>query len=145
MSIQETDYLSSNNNSSNNTNQTLPICLLEPTYFEFERVYYLAIMCPIAIIGILTNVVTFRLFSHKCFSTVTFKFLRLIAISDCFICIIVVPYCLTSYTPAFNEIDMYFRNFYLAYIYLPLANFLITISMYLNLLVSLERLLSVGK
>ena len=144
MLSQEIDYLSINN-SSNNTSNDLPMCTLEPAYFEFERVYYLAIMCPIAIIGIFTNVVTFRLFSYKCFNTVTFRFLRLIAISDCFICIIVVPYCLTSYTPAFNESDMYFKNFYLAFIYLPVANLLITISMYLNLLVSLERLISVGE
>lgn len=143
---EETNYLNSLNGTSNITmSQILPNCSLQPTYFEFERIYYLAVMLPVAVIGVLTNIITFRVFSHKSFSSVTFKFMKLIAISDCFICVIVIPYCLTSYTEAFNELDMYFRNVYLAYIYLPVANILITISMFLNLLVSIERLASVCK
>ena len=120
-------------------------CSLAPTYYAFERIYYLAFMCPIAIIGIFSNIITLRIFSEKCFNSITFKYLKLIAITDLFICIIVVPYCITSYTQAFNNLDLYLRNMYLAYIFLPLTNIFISLSMYLNSLVSIERLVSVSK
>lgn len=119
-------------------------CSLRPTYFEWEPIYYLAIMCPIAIIGLFSNVITFRIFLDKNFNSVTFKYLKLITIIDFLICLTVIPYCLTSYTQAFNYYDLFLRNIYLAYIYLPMANLLITLSMYLNLLVTIERLISVG-
>lgn len=120
-------------------------CSLIPTYYNFERIYYLAFMCPIAIIGIFSNIITFRIFSEKYYNSITFKYFKLIAITDSFICFIVVPYCITSYTQAFNNLDLYLRNMYLAYIFLPLTNLFISLSMYLNCLVSIERLISVGK
>lgn len=139
-----TNYL--NKSTMNSSNSILHSnCSLEPTYYDFERIYYLVFMCPIALVGIISNVITFRIFSEKCFNSITFKYFRFIAITDSFICIIVVPYCITSYTQAFNNYDSYFRNIYLAYVYLPMTNLLISLSMYFNALVSIDRLVSVGK
>ncbi len=139
----ETNIMLSNSSTSLSSNDEL--CSLKPTYFEWEPIYYLAIMCPIAFIGLFTNTITFKIFMDKTFNSVTFKYLKLIAITDFFICLTVIPYCLTSYTQAYNYYDLFARNFYLAYIYLPITNILITLSMYLNLLVTIERLISVGK
>lgn len=126
------------------TNSSSECGSLKPLYFDWEPIYYLAIMCPIAFIGLFSNVFTFRVFLDKSFNSITFKYLKLITIIDFLICLTVIPYCLTSYTRAFNYVDLYLRNFYLAYIYFPMANLLITLSMYLNLLVTIERLISVG-
>jgi hypothetical protein len=138
----ETNIMLSNSSTTLSNDE---LCSLKPTYFEWEPIYYLAIMCPIAFIGLFTNTITFKIFMDKTFNSVTFKYLKLIAITDFFICLTVIPYCLTSYTQAYNHYDLFARNFYLAYIYLPITNILITLSMYLNLLVTIERLISVGK
>jgi len=134
-----------NSNATYQNNTKTECDSMEPTYFEWEPIYYLAVMCPIAFFGLFSNVITFRIFLEKSFNSVTFKYLKLITITDFFICLTVIPYCLTSYTSSYNYYDQYMRNFYLAYIYLPMANLLITLSMYLNLLVTIERLISVGK
>ena len=122
-----------------------PVCKLNLEYKHFEKYYYLYFMCPVAIIGIILGFISVRVFNAKSFnSTVTFKYLRIIARIDLFICIILLPYCLTNYTKSINEYDLYARHFYLAYIYIPLANTAINLSMLFNLSVTLERLISVG-
>lgn len=119
-------------------------CSLNINYYDEEFYCYLFIMCPLALVGILLNLVSLKVFSDKSFNTVTFKYLRLITLTDCFICCIIIPYCITSYTQPFSRHDLFGRQIYLAYIYIPGANFAITLSMLLNLLVTLERLISVG-
>jgi hypothetical protein len=110
-------------------------CIVKSSYLEIEAYCYLFIMCPLALIGIVLNIISLRVFNDKSFNSVTFKYLRLIAITDLFICIIVIPYCLTAYTQPLNKIDMFARHFYLVYIYIPGANLAINLSMFLNLLV----------
>lgn len=145
---------------------------IQHKYFPVEHYIYIYYMCPLAIIGIVLNAISLRVFNAKSFSTtVTFKYLRIIARIDLFICIIVLGYCISFYTPVFNRHDLYIRNHYLAYIYIPFANLSINLrsvitsssltsrpsyqsrinysllffySMYFNLLVSIERLISVG-
>ena len=73
-----------------------------------------------------------------------FKYLRLITGTDLLICVIIIPYCLTAYTQPWNTYDWYIRHFYLVYVYIPGANFAISLSTFLNLLVTVERLVSVG-
>ena len=113
-------------------------------YFEEEFYCYLFIMCPLAIIGVLLNLLSLKVFYDKSFNSVTFKYIRLITLTDCFICLIIIPYCVTAYTQPFNKYDLFARHFYLAYIYIPGANLAINLSMLLNLLVTIERLISVG-
>jgi hypothetical protein len=92
-------------------------------YFPIEQYIYIYYMCPIAIIGIILNAISLRVFNAKSFNTtVTFKYLRIIARTDLFICLIVLGYCVSFYTPVFNRRDLYIRNAYLAYIYIPFAN-----------------------
>lgn len=73
-------------------------CIVKSNYLEFEAYCYLLIMCPLALIGIILNIISLRVFNDKSFNSVTFKYLRLIALTDLFICITVIPYCLTAYT-----------------------------------------------
>jgi hypothetical protein len=74
-------------------------CVVKSNYLEFEAYCYLFIMCPLALIGIILNMISLRVFNdYKSFNSVTFKYLRLIAFTDLFICITVIPYCLTAYT-----------------------------------------------
>ena len=97
-------------------------------YKDFEPYYYLYFMCPVALIGIFLNIVSLRVFNAKSFNaTVTFKYLRIIALTDLFICLIVLVYCITMYTPALNYVDLYIRHFYLAYIYIPFANMIVNL------------------
>nr|QVK45821.1 G protein-coupled receptor [Proales similis] len=119
-------------------------CSVESNYLKLEAICYLFIMCPLAVLGLVLNLAILKVFSDKSFNTVTFKYLRLIAVSDFFICLVIVPYCLTAYTQPFNEFDLYGRHLYLAYVYIPGANLAINLSMFLNLLVTVERLISVG-
>lgn len=96
---------------------------IQHKYFPIEHYIYIYYMCPLAIIGIILNAISLRVFNAKSFSTtVTFKYLRIIARIDLFICIIVLGYCISFYTPVFNRHDLYIRNHYLAYIYIPFAN-----------------------
>jgi hypothetical protein len=119
-------------------------CNLVQVYFEEEFYCYLFIMCPLAIIGIILNLISLKVFKDKSFNSVTFRYLRLITFTDFFICVIIIPYCLTSYTQPYNKYDLFARHFYLAYVYIPGANLAINLSMLLNLLVTIERLISVG-
>lgn len=114
-------------------------CELSNSYFRFEAYCYLLVMCPLALIGIVLNLISLQVFRDKSFNTVTFKYLRLITLTDFFICIIIIPYCITSYTQPFNRYDLFVRQLYLAYLYIPGANFAINLSMFLNLLVTVER------
>jgi hypothetical protein len=119
-------------------------CQLRTSYFEEEFYCYLFIMCPLAIAGVILNLISLKVFKDRSFNAVTFKYIRLITLTDFFICLIIIPYCVTAYTQPFNKYDLYARHFYLAYIYIPGANFAINLSMLLNLLVTVERLISVG-
>ncbi len=83
------------------SNKTENVCIVKSSYLEFEAYCYLFIMCPLAFIGIVLNIISLRVFNDKSFNSVTFKYLRLIAITDLFICITVIPYCLTAYTQVF--------------------------------------------
>lgn len=114
-------------------------CELSNSYYRFEAYSYLFVMCPLALIGIVLNLISLQVFRDKSFNTVTFKYLRLITLTDFFICIIIIPYCITSYTQPFNKYDLFVRQLYLAYLYIPGANFAINLSMFLNLLVTVER------
>ena len=134
------DFLPNSDADLNSTN----ICSPKNYYFEDERIYYLFIMCPIVFTGVFLNLISLIVFNDKSFNSVTFKYLRLITLTDLFICLILIPYCLTSYTQPYNKYDLYVRHFYLAYIYIPGANTAINLSTFLNLLVSIERLISVG-
>jgi hypothetical protein len=91
-------------------NQT---CILESIYFDFEPYCYLFVMLPLAVIGIVFNLVNLKVFSDKSFNSVTFKYIRLITITDLFICITIIPYLLTAYTQPFNKYDMFARHLYL--------------------------------
>jgi hypothetical protein len=115
------------------------VCELTISYLQIEQYCYIFIMCPLAFIGIVLNLISLKVFINKSFNTVTFKYIRLITLTDFFICIIIIPYCLTMYTQPFNKYDLFGRHFYLAYFYMPGANFAINISMLLNLLVTIER------
>lgn len=120
-------------NSTNNSEHCVPLV----TYQPFEQYYYLFCMCPIAIIGIVLNIVSWKVFNADSFrGTVIFKYLRIITKIDLFICILVFGYCILMYTPAINYHDLYYvRHSYLAYIFIPLANFSINlrfISSYIN-------------
>lgn len=112
---------------SNSSNKSTSCSKLAP-YEEFEVYYHLYFMCPIALIGIVLNVISLRVFNARSFSTtVTFKYLRIIASTDLCICIIVFLYCVLMFTPAFNYYDLYIRHIYLAYIYIPFANLIINL------------------
>jgi hypothetical protein len=128
------------------SNASLPNeeCQLKTSYFEEEFYCYLFIMCPLAVAGVILNLISLKVFKDRSFNAVTFKYIRLITLTDFFICLIIIPYCVTAYTQPFNKYDLYARHFYLAYIYIPGANFAINLSMLLNLLVTVERLISVG-
>lgn len=89
------------------SNQT---CILTSIYFDFEPYCYLFVMFPLAIIGIVLNIVNLKIFSNKSFNSVTFKYIRLITITDLFICITIIPYFLTAYTQPFNKYDMFARH-----------------------------------
>lgn len=117
------------------------VCKVVLEYMPIEMYFYLFLMCPLAIFGIVLNLVSLKCFLDKSFNTVTFKYLRLITLTDFFICVIIIPYCLFFYTQPFNEYDLYGRQLYLAFLYMPGANIAITVSMLLNLLVTIERLL----
>jgi hypothetical protein len=119
-------------------------CEPKSEFFEIEAYCYLFIMCPLAIIGIVLNIICLLVFKNKCFTSVTFRYLRLIALSDFFICLVIIPYCITAYTQPFNKYDLYLRHFYLAYVFIPGANMAINLSTFLNLLVTIERLINVG-
>ena len=98
------------------------------SYLDFEQYYYLYFICPIAIIGIILNVISLLVFNAKSFTTtVTFKYLRIIARIDICICIILSGYSFFMYTPAFNYTDLLIRHSYLVYIFLPFANIFITL------------------
>jgi hypothetical protein len=131
-----TSILSSNNSDSN--------CSIELTYSKVESLCYLYIMCPLAFLGVVLNIVSLRVFADKGFNSVTFKYLRLITWTDLFICIMVIPYCTLLYTQPFNAYDAFIRRLYMAYIFNAGANFAINLSMILNLLVTVERLISVA-
>jgi hypothetical protein len=120
------------------------VCNSEIIYLDVEQYFYLFLMCPLAIIGIILNLISLKVFRDKSFNSVTFKYLRLITLTDFFICIIIIPYCITNYTQPFNKYDMFLRHFYLAYVYIPGANIAINLSTLLNVLVTIERLISVG-
>lgn len=120
-------------------NKSVEACRLKNSYLDVEAYSYLFIMVPLALIGIILNLLSLKVFINKSFNTVTFKYIRLITLTDFFICLLVIPYCLTSYTQPFNKYDLYARHFYLAYFYMPGANVAINVSMLLNLLVTIER------
>jgi len=85
-------------------------CILEQIYFDFERYCYLFVMFPLAVIGIILNIVNLKVFNDKSFNSVTFKYIRLITITDLFICITIIPYFLTAYTQPFNKYDLFARH-----------------------------------
>ncbi len=127
------DTNTSNLSTTNTTNATTE-CANLISYLPFEPFYYLYFMCPVALTGIFLNVISLQVFKSKSFNTtVTFKYLRIITRTDLCICTIVLFYCLSMYTPAFNYYDLYIRHFYLAYIYIPFANLLINLR-YLTLI-----------
>lgn len=118
------------------SNQTCPPPI---PYFTTEMICYLFVMCPLAFIGIILNLVSLKCFLDKSFNSVTFKYLRLITLTDFFICVIIIPYCVFFYTQPFNKYDHYARHLYLAFLYMPGANVAINVAMLLNLLVTIER------
>ena len=142
-SLYEKQLIMTNNNPLSNVSNAEK-CKLESIYLEIEHYCYLFIMCPLAVIGIILNLINLKVFRDKSFNTVTFKYIRLITLTDLFICITIIPYCLTAYTQPFNKYDMFARHLYLAYVYIPGANLAINLSTLLNLLVTIERLISVG-
>lgn len=114
-------------------------CPLDIQYLPTEMYCYLFVMVPLAIIGIVLNLISLKCFLDRSFNSVTFKYLRLITLTDFFICVIIIPYCILFYTQPFNKYDLYARHLYLAFWYMPGANVSINISMLLNLLVTIER------
>lgn len=120
-----------------NANQTS--CPLDMHYLSVEMYGYLFVVCPLAFVGILLNLISLKCFLDKSFNSVTFKYLRLITLTDFFICVIIIPYCVLFYTQPFNKYDLYGRNLYLAFLYMPGANVAINVAMLLNLLVTIER------
>ena len=129
---------------SNNMNSATASCSLHSDYLAIEAYCYLFIMCPMALVGIWLNSMSLRVFCDKSFGAVTFKYLRLVAFTDIFTCTIIIPYCVTAYTQPLGAHDMFVRHLYLAYLYLPGANLAINLNTFLNLLLTTERLVSVG-
>jgi hypothetical protein len=127
---------------SNSTNMT-EICSIEPKIFLEEQIIYLCLICPLAAIGIILNILSIKVFNDKSFNTVAFCYLRLMTVFDLLICLIMIVYCLTGYTNAFNQYDFFIRNLYLAYIYIPLANICSNLATLMKLLVTFERLVSI--
>lgn len=118
-------------------------CNFKHDYSIEEKICYLYIMCPIALIGIILNILCLRVYFHASFNTVAFSYLRIMSWIDLIICSIVLPYCLITYTNSFNEYDLYARHIYLAYFYIPLANLASNLTMLLTVLVTIERLVSI--
>ena len=79
------------NASSTNITQS---CFIKSNYFFEEQIIYLYIICPLAIIGIILNILSIKVFNDKSFNTVAFCYLRLMTWFDLVICGIVVVYCL---------------------------------------------------
>jgi hypothetical protein len=118
-------------------------CTLKPSYILEEQICYLYIMCPLAIIGLILNIISIKVFNDKSFNTVAFCYLRLMTYFDLIICAIIIIYCLTAYTSSLNKYDLFIRHLYLAYIYIPIANIASNLTMLIKLLVTAERLISI--
>lgn len=118
-------------------------CNVTLTYFPIEAIIYRYILCPLAVSGILFNIISIHIYGDKSFATTAFKYLRLLAIVDLVICTIVIPYCIAFYTPARDADDIFGRYVYLFYIYIPLSNIFSNLATLLTILVTIERLVSV--
>ena len=119
-------------------------CVYSISYFHAEHIIYLYIMTPIALIGIFLNSISIIVYSDKSFSTVAFKYLKLLSITDLFICIIVTPYFICFYSKQnTDEPGFKLRMHYLRFIIIPFSNIASNLATLFNLLVNIERLISV--
>ncbi len=140
-------------NVSNNNNTTISRQQVECDRVEFnastinyimeERICYLYIMLPIALVGFMLNIVTIKIFNEKSFNTVAFKYLRFMTCVDLLICFLLGAYSLLCHTTAYNSVDQYVRHIYLVFVYIPFANIGTNLTMLLTVLVTIERLVAI--
>ncbi|CAF0830653.1 unnamed protein product [Adineta steineri] len=130
-------------NSTIDSIETTNNCSVALQYLVVEQIFYLYIMSPICLIGLILNVINLIVFFDRSFKNLTFKYLRLIAFVDCITCILVFIYCITNYTRPRTLNDKYFRIWYLVNVYFPMANITAACNVLLTITVTIERLVSV--
>lgn len=131
-------------NQNSSGNNSLPsACTVSLQYRFLEHVFYLYLLSPLCLIGLLLNIINLIVFADRSFKNLTFKYLRLIAFVDCITCVLVFIYCVTNYTQPRSMSDKYFRTWYLVNVYFPLANITAACNVLLTLTVTIERLVSI--
>jgi hypothetical protein len=123
--------------------ESLNNCSVTLQYKFVEHIFYLYVLSPLCLIGLILNVINLIIFSDRSFKYLTFKYLRLIAFVDCITCTLVFIYCITNYTRPRTLNDKYFRIWYLVNVYFPLANVTAACNVLLTITVTIERLVSV--
>nr|QVK45822.1 G protein-coupled receptor [Proales similis] len=108
-----------------------------------EAIIYLYLLCPLCILGIFLNLASIHIYGDKSFTTTAFKYLRFLSLTDLLICIVVIPYTVSYYTPAATDSHVWVKLVYLYYIFIPVANSLSNLATLFNLLVTIERMVSV--
>ena len=113
---------------------------------ELERYGYLGLLMPIALMGLITNTFSiFVLMQNPFKARVTaYTLLRAMAVTDFIACLLIFPIGLCRCIEPTETWQIYMQQFYEVYIYLPIANGFITVSIYLMMVVSIERYMSVA-
>ena len=123
-------------------NETIPLCW--ETHWEQRG--YLFIHMPMAITGIMTNILNLIVLHQKPFriKVTAFTLLRAMACADLFTCCTVLPIGLCRCLEPHEQWHTYLQQFYEVYIYLPIANWFGTVSVWLTMVVTIERYMSVA-
>ena len=102
---------------------------------------YFILDMPIALLGIVTNILNLVVLNQRPFSikVTAYTLLVALAVADLLTCTIIFPITFCRCIKPTEKWHMYLQQFYDVYIYLPLANTFATASMWLTLVVSIER------
>ena len=113
---------------------------------NYEQKGYFFLHMPIALMGVVTNTLNLIVLHHKTFKTkvTAYTLLVAMAIADLVGCAVIFPISFCRCLEPIEEWHCYLQQFYDVYIFLPFANGFGTISIWLMVVASLERYMSVA-
>ena len=116
---------------------------------QMEKVGYLYILLPICLTGIIFNCLILFTFSKSQFNSKmtssTLTYLTALALADCLSCLFTLPETFIKCVDANIESIQHFYNFYEEYIYYPICSAVITTSVWITLVLTVERFTFVTK
>ena len=108
---------------------------------DVEYIGYIYFHTPIALIGVILNSLNLAVFTRNKFKGCgsTYTYLTALAVADLMTCLLAWPIGIMRCVPHTYTWQHYFREIYEIYIYIPIVNSFATASVWLTVIVSMER------